>query len=170
VFITPLREGEILSDKEITGVFSNIEAITRTNKALLVELETRIAECKKEVYGNINEQDLIMGERLLIGPTFSQLAAYLKMYAIYTNNQQSSMELVKTLQSSNARFARFLEEQLANPICAGLPLISFLIKPVQRLCKYPLLLRELIRVGSSGVWCIVRMCACVCVCVMCVCV
>jgi len=145
VFLGPLREEKILSDQEIIDVFSNIEAITRTNKALLVELETRIAECKKEVYGNISEQDQIVGERLLIGPTFSQLAAYLKMYAIYTNNQQSSMDLVKSLQSSNPRFARFLQEQLENPICAGLPLIGFLIKPVQRLCKYPLLLRELIR-------------------------
>lgn len=32
-----------------------------------------------------------------------------------------------------------------SPECQGLDLASFLLKPIQRICKYPLLLRELLK-------------------------
>lgn len=41
----------------------------------------------------------------------------------------------------NPEFVSFLESCDQNPRCRNLPLFSFLIKPVQRICKYPLLLK-----------------------------
>lgn len=35
----------------------------------------------------------------------------------------------------------FLQEASQNPECRGLDLQAWLIKPLQRLCKYPLLMR-----------------------------
>ena len=38
-------------------------------------------------------------------------------------------------------FKAFTDKAMLNPECRGLTLFSFLIKPIQRICKYPLLLR-----------------------------
>jgi len=43
-------------------------------------------------------------------------------------------------------FANFLEECFVDPRSRNLTLFGFLIKPVQRICKYPLLIKELIKV------------------------
>jgi len=39
----------------------------------------------------------------------------------------------------------FLKDKELNPKCRGLTLFSFLIKPVQRICKYPLFLKDLVK-------------------------
>eukprot|EP00122_Pirum_gemmata_P003274 Pgem_evm1s2961 len=39
-------------------------------------------------------------------------------------------------------FKEFLRNCAALPVCRNLDLGSFLLMPVQRICKYPLLLRE----------------------------
>jgi hypothetical protein len=49
------------------------------------------------------------------------------------------------LTSKNKNFAKFLLAQKQRPECRKLDLEAFLIKPVQRICKYPLLFRELIK-------------------------
>jgi hypothetical protein len=56
-----------------------------------------------------------------------------------------ALEYIETLQKKNSNFKAFLLERALAQECRGLPLSSFLIKPVQRICKYPLLLRELLR-------------------------
>jgi len=50
-----------------------------------------------------------------------------------------------SLQKKNAHFRQFIEEAQNDPRCGGLQFVSFLIKPVQRICKYHLLLRELLK-------------------------
>jgi len=82
----------------------------------------------------------------LIAPIFLKLADYLKVYATYCNNQVVAFNAVEHCRKKFPSFGQFLEKQLNhNPTCKGLQLISFLIKPVQRICKYPLLLRELVK-------------------------
>ena len=45
-------------------------------------------------------------------------------------------------QSLNGRpFRKFLEDCSRQPQCRNLDLPGFLIKPVQRICKYPLLIK-----------------------------
>ena len=42
-------------------------------------------------------------------------------------------------------FEAFTQEKMLEEECRGLTLFSFLIKPIQRICKYPLLLRDLLK-------------------------
>lgn len=54
------------------------------------------------------------------------------------------------LTSPISRLKAFLEEKQFSKQCGGQPLASYLSKPTQRLCKYPLLLRELLKNTPAG--------------------
>lgn len=45
----------------------------------------------------------------------------------------------------NEKFVQFETSATMNPVTKGLNLTSYLIKPIQRICKYPLLLEELLK-------------------------
>ena len=62
------------------------------------------------------------------------------MYTTYCANQPKALSALDRLSKTPA-FAEFLQESLLNPETRALTLFSFLIKPIQRICKYPLLLR-----------------------------
>lgn len=62
------------------------------------------------------------------------------MYTVYCANQPKAMEVLDRL-GRNQTFKNFTDQCMANPACRGLTLFSFLIKPIQRICKYPLLLK-----------------------------
>ena len=51
---------------------------------------------------------------------------------------------MEALAQTNKRFAEFCEKARSHSAHKGLDIGSFLIKPLQRLCQYPLLLRELL--------------------------
>jgi len=69
---------------------------------------------------------------------------YLKMYLLYCSNYAYALTKLEDLKSSKS-FSKFLITQFQRPESRCLHLDSFLIKPVQRICKYPLLLKELIK-------------------------
>ena len=53
--------------------------------------------------------------------------------------------MITQLQEKKKNFRKFCEEAKEKPECQGLVLGSFLIKPVQRMCKYPLLLKVILK-------------------------
>ena len=67
-------------------------------------------------------------------------ADYFKMYKVFCANQTTSLTTVEQLKK-NPQFKKNLDVCHTDPRCRGLFLQSFLIKPIQRVCKYPLLLR-----------------------------
>jgi len=69
----------------------------------------------------------------------------LKIYSTYCSNHTHAHNTVKKLIEQRRDFDTFLAVAQLRPESMSLDLLSFLIKPVQRICKYPLLLKELIR-------------------------
>jgi hypothetical protein len=63
------------------------------------------------------------------------------MYATYCTNQEAAGEVVTRAEKTNPRFRAFLQKALADPQTNRLLLRDYLIKPMQRICKYPLFLR-----------------------------
>jgi hypothetical protein len=132
IFLDPLQSNGILSKQDIQLLFSNLDSIIEVNRNILARFEQRL----KEAGSLVNME---------VGDIFLDVADKLKVYRDYCANQPNTFTLVERWKETNPEFASFLEQCDRTPECRGLDLLSFLIKPVQRLCKYPLLLRELIR-------------------------
>jgi len=127
VFIKPLASKALLSPQDSSLLFSNIEVLLSVNH----QLNDRVSSFPDP-------------DSMMVGGIFLEMADFLKMYTVYCANQPNSMSCLDRLSKQSA-FKGFLAECLENPVCRGLTLFSFLIKPIQRICKYPLLLRDLLR-------------------------
>jgi hypothetical protein len=66
---------------------------------------------------------------------------FLKMYKTYCANQPSGSDMVAKCLRDNPHFKAFLDKTSLLPITNKLLIRDYFIKPVQRICKYPLLLR-----------------------------
>ena len=66
-------------------------------------------------------------------------------YTVYCSNQSIAADCVEEYRSSDRQkeFSAFLDAPKSE--CRNLPIQGFLVKPLQRLCKYPLLVRELLK-------------------------
>ena len=132
VFVEPLREEQVLSKDEMLAVFSNCETIKGVNEGLLAALQ--------ENFGDDPVQHL--------AAAFIRMAPFLRCYAEYCANFVTANEVLAKIRANNAKVdAAFQRAEMAAKQTVG----SMLIKPVQRLCKYPLLFRELrIAVAAAG--------------------
>eukprot|EP01127_Copromyxa_protea_P013053 TRINITY_DN3467_c0_g1_i1.p1 TRINITY_DN3467_c0_g1~~TRINITY_DN3467_c0_g1_i1.p1 ORF type:complete len:502 (-),score=72.44 TRINITY_DN3467_c0_g1_i1:96-1502(-) len=102
-------------------IFLNVDALYQINKGLASDLTNSTKS---------------------IGEVYLGLAPFLKLYAFYCENHDSALEVVAKLKKKKKEFAAF-DEELSKEY-NGLYIKDFLIKPVQRICKYPLLFRSLI--------------------------
>ncbi|KAJ3116826.1 Myosin 10A, isoform D [Physocladia obscura] len=136
VWMERCRASKIVQGKDISVIFSNIEAILPVNSELLKRLEERQAMHTNHII----EQ---------IGDIFIKVSDYLKMYTMYCSNHPYALMKLQSIRQSRAA-TKFLDSIAALPECRNLDLPNFLLKPIQRICKYPLLLRELIKVTPAG--------------------
>ncbi|XP_008962893.2 pleckstrin homology domain-containing family G member 2 isoform X5 [Pan paniscus] len=130
-YLGPLLDGGVLglSVEQVGTLFANIEDIYEFSSELLEDLENSssaggIAEC------------------------FVQRSEDFDIYTLYCMNYPSSLALLRELSLSPPA-ALWLQERQAQ-LCHSLPLQSFLLKPVQRILKYHLLLQELGKHWAEG--------------------
>ncbi|XP_036989186.2 pleckstrin homology domain-containing family G member 2 isoform X1 [Artibeus jamaicensis] len=130
-YLGPLLDGGVLglSTEQVGTLFANIEDIYEFSSELLEELEGSssaggIAEC------------------------FVQRSEDFDIYTLYCMNYPSSLALLRELSLSPPA-ALWLQERQAQ-LHHSLPLQSFLLKPVQRILKYHLLLQELGKHWAEG--------------------
>ncbi|XP_039710245.1 pleckstrin homology domain-containing family G member 2 isoform X2 [Pteropus medius] len=130
-FLGPLLDGGVLglSAEQVGTLFANIEDIYEFSSELLEDLEGSssaggIAEC------------------------FVQRSEDFDIYTLYCMNYPSSLALLRELSLSPPA-ALWLQERQAQ-LHHSLPLQSFLLKPVQRILKYHLLLQELGKHWAEG--------------------
>eukprot|EP00795_Rhopilema_esculentum_P016729 gene16729-8182_t len=107
-------------------IFGNIEGIYRFHKTVfLKELEA----CLSSPY--------------LVGQVFLDKRDEFQFYAIYCKNKPNSDALTKELEVKST-FLKDFQRKLGHK----LPLASYLLKPVQRITKYQLLLQEMMKYTS----------------------
>ncbi|KAK3728609.1 hypothetical protein QZH41_011691, partial [Actinostola sp. cb2023] len=129
LFKTPL-EG-YLESKEIETMFSNINGIFLLNKDVLFSLCERVTHWKDEQ---------------MLGDIFVDMAPRFKIYATYCTNYDGAENLIKQKIKRKKDFEAFLNACYNDPICQpGLTLQAYLITVVQRIPRYMLLLRDLVK-------------------------
>ncbi|KAG4093594.1 hypothetical protein H8356DRAFT_999970 [Neocallimastix lanati (nom. inval.)] len=129
IYIKPMREMKIIRPKDIDVIFSDWENILKVHEEIMKRLDDR------------QKQGYIINE---IGDIWIIMSDYLKVYTMYCSNHPYALIKLQSL-SRNKNFTKFLESRLQLPESRNLNLANFLLKPVQRICKYPLLLREIIK-------------------------
>ena len=81
-----------------------------------------------------------------IGTVFKETVPFMKLYTQYINNYDDVIATVRECRKENPALDKFLKEcKKSKPECRGMDINSFLILPVQRIPRYQLLLRELIK-------------------------
>jgi len=128
VFVLPLRFNKNISPDIIQQVFSNVEMLRPVHEELLKEL----GESKAVTTGDS------------VGKAFLKMCQYLKMYSLYCSNHENAIDTLVKLKD-NAEFQHALSVCQSDERAAGQNLDSYIIKPVQRVCKYPLFFRELLK-------------------------
>jgi len=125
----------LVSPQDIQKIWSNISLLPTVNKALLQDLEV-VAQAEGD------------NRQLKVAEAFQNVADFMKIYADFCSNQPVSSATVQKLLNSS-QFEAFLAEKADVSVMKesrNLDLNAFLIKPVQRICKYPLFLRDLLLV------------------------
>ncbi|KAK0173907.1 hypothetical protein PV328_007044 [Microctonus aethiopoides] len=113
----------LLQQLQLIHLFSNIEDIFRFNREFLKEIEA----C------GLNP--------VMVANTFTKHNAGFKVYTEYCTNYPRTVSVLTDLMGRNDTAKAFRERQAA--LGHALPLGSFLLKPVQRILKYHLLLENL---------------------------
>ncbi|SPO31627.1 related to Intersectin 1 [Ustilago trichophora] len=122
----------MLSDKASTVIFANIESVLFTAVTYLSDLEARQKEDRLFV--------------TTIGDVLERHMPAMSVYLPYCVNQQSASEILEAERKRDTRVdIHLLNLRTNHPAARGLDLSHFLLVPMQRLTRYPLLLGQILR-------------------------
>jgi hypothetical protein len=120
---------DMFSTETLSTIFGNIEEIYRFSSDFLAELEKHVQPHQPE----LSE----------IGACFVRHKRGFEIYSDYCNNHSLAGEELFRLQG-DAMYQCFFEMCRLQQRMIAIPLEGFLLTPVQKICKYPLQLRELL--------------------------
>jgi hypothetical protein len=128
LYIQPLKKLRLLDEDEMELMFSDIEVISDITSILLEKLEERL-----RLWPAVQK----------FGDIFRDSAPLMKLYYRYIRDFTKAQTRLADLEVKYPEFKEFLVKQ--NEKSGGLGLMGFLIMPVQRLPRYELLLRALLK-------------------------
>jgi hypothetical protein len=99
------------------------------NTELIIKLESNLKENRMSVN---------------VANAFITMESDFDVYVSYCTGYIAAVLRYNDLMKSNGAFQEFISNAAARPECRKLDLLSFLIKPVQRICKYSLLLKDIL--------------------------
>jgi len=130
---TRLTEKKLLPSDVLSQIFSNVTGLSNVNQLI----EKKIEEEKVRI-GDSDESLL----HLPLGQIYRSLAPFLKMYLQYCEDHDNALIVLAKHKKKHKPLDNWLNQEAEK--CKGLYLKDYLIKPIQRLCKYPLLFQNLL--------------------------
>ncbi|XP_049450197.1 intersectin-2b isoform X2 [Epinephelus fuscoguttatus] len=138
VFHKPMSESGRLSDAEMTMIFVNWKELLACNSKLLKALRVR----KKMGGENMPVQ--------MIGDILSAELSHMQPYIRFCSCQINGATMLQTRIDSEPNFKDFLKKIATDYRCKGMPLSSFLLKPMQRITRYPLHIKNILECTPEG--------------------
>ncbi|KAG7460626.1 hypothetical protein MATL_G00200670, partial [Megalops atlanticus] len=140
VYLKPLQEETFLSLDEMESLFGSLPEMLDFQRVFLQTLEERIALSPD--FSTLETPAQFKKLLFSLGGSFLYYADHFKLYSGFCANHIKVQKVLERAKTDRA-FKEFLEAR--NPTKQhSSTLESYLIKPVQRVLKYPLLLRELV--------------------------
>lgn len=125
-FEGPLEASGLLTPEQCDTLFSRVR--------------TQLLEMHKHLLETIKSSDRSsFSDGLLV------IAPYLKLYTEYVNNHPAAISLLIELNANSKKFAALLKQIEQKPEVESQDLSSFLIRPIQRLPRYEMLLRDMVK-------------------------
>nr|XP_033505114.1 intersectin-2a isoform X3 [Epinephelus lanceolatus] len=138
VFYKPMSESGRLTEAEMGVIFVNWRELIMCNTKLLKALRVR----KKTEGENMPVQ--------LIGDLLASELAHMQPYIRFCSCQLNAAALLQSKTHNQPDFKDFLKKIATNYRCKGMPLSSFLLKPMQRITRYPLLIKNILEHTPDG--------------------
>ncbi|XP_014226611.1 protein still life, isoform SIF type 1 isoform X3 [Trichogramma pretiosum] len=138
-YLEPLKRETFLSNAEINALFGNIQEIVAFQRQFLQNLDHAI-EVEPE-FLNFEHPSQFKGVLFSIGSAFLFYVNHFKLYSSFCASHSKAQKVLHPNEGNQA-LQEFL--QARNPRQQhSSTLESYLIKPIQRILKYPLLLQQL---------------------------
>uniref|UniRef100_A0A673C9U7 Intersectin 2b n=1 Tax=Sphaeramia orbicularis TaxID=375764 RepID=A0A673C9U7_9TELE len=138
VFYKPMSESGRLNDEEMAMIFVNWKELLTCNNKLLKALHVR----KKTGGDNMPVQ--------MIGDILAKELAHMQPYIRFCSCQFNGAAILQTRTDNEPDFKTFLKKIATDYRCKGMPLSSFLLKPMQRITRYPLHIKNILECTAEG--------------------
>ncbi|XP_032445824.1 FYVE, RhoGEF and PH domain-containing protein 6-like isoform X2 [Xiphophorus hellerii] len=120
----------VVGERILSQILYYLPQLYQLNKDLLRELEDRVAH---------------WSDHQRLSDIFVQKGPYLKMYSTYIRQFDNNVALLDEQCRKNPALAAVVREFEMSPRCANLALKHYLLKPVQRIPQYQLLLTDYLK-------------------------
>ncbi|GAA6107582.1 rho guanine nucleotide exchange factor 12 isoform X1 [Tachysurus ichikawai] len=136
VFYQRMTREAILPPADIKNIFTNLDEIVQ----LHVSITEQMTAVRKK-----NETAVVdlIGDDLLSWFSGAEEEKIKRAVGTFCSNQPFALELIKSRQKKDQRFAAFVQEAESNRQCRRLQLKDMIPVEMQRLTKYPLLLENI---------------------------
>lgn len=138
-FYQPMLVAGLLTSDQLAAIFLNVEELLENSQALAERLRDAV-----EIAIEQGDEDLLT---VNIGKLILEAAPMLHAFETYCIRQGAASLLLASLEKEKELLRIFLRvSQMENTVLRRMNLNSFLMVPVQRVTKYPLLLARLYKV------------------------
>ncbi|XP_066531573.1 rho guanine nucleotide exchange factor TIAM2 [Hoplias malabaricus] len=145
IYLKPLQKETFLTPDEMESLFGSLPEMLDFQKVFLQTLEERIASSPD--FSTLETPVQFKKVLFSLGGSFLYYADHFKLYSGFCANHIKVQKVLERAKTDRA-FKEFLDAR--NPTKQhSSTLESYLIKPVQRVLKYPLLLRELVSLTDT---------------------
>ncbi|KAJ7351870.1 FYVE, RhoGEF and PH domain-containing protein 5 [Desmophyllum pertusum] len=125
-----IKSANVVADAVLADIFRDLENIYLLDSKFLQELEERMETWEEH-------------ER--IGDIIKKYGHFLKMYTQFVNGYDKAMSVFQDTMKENPDFANLVSQFQASERCHGMILSAYMLKPVQRVPSYRLLLIDYLK-------------------------
>ncbi|XP_053214714.1 intersectin-1-like isoform X2 [Panonychus citri] len=135
VFEKPLRRSNVIPAESLNKIFLNWSSLLDYNSIFLKSLIDRRAYYLQNCDGNIE----MIGDIIV-----NHIPGMVDIYIGFCSHQLKAAKLLQKMSETDEAFREVAKKCSMNKKTNGLPLGAYLLKPMQRITKYPLVIKKIL--------------------------